>query len=123
MSILNKVITSNACAIISKIIKPRRTNLLKNLYKSYSKLIPKKIVCAIKNTAEPTPKNKKRYFFLKGLLTATAMLLLAIQYLIKRNAVIIMHGLNIRYAGYVLAVRLIETPPSIYGIVNPLLPN
>ena len=40
-------------------MKAKRINLLKNLYKSYSKLIPKKIECNIKNIAELTPKNKK----------------------------------------------------------------
>ncbi len=58
--ILNKAITSKAWAIISNIIKPKITNLLKNLYKSYSKLIPRKIECVIKNNADAIPKNKKR---------------------------------------------------------------
>ena len=58
--ILNKVITSKVWAIISNIIKPIRINLLKNLYKSYSKWIPRKIEWAIKNNAEAMPKNKKR---------------------------------------------------------------
>ena len=35
-----------------------------NLYKSISKLKPKKIECKIKNRAEPTPKNKKYLFLL-----------------------------------------------------------
>ena len=54
--ILNRVITNRAWAIISNIMNPSRINLLKNLYKSYSKLTPKKIEWAIKNIAEPTPK-------------------------------------------------------------------
>ena len=58
--ILKRVITNSAWATISNIMKAIRINLLKNLYKSYSKLIPKKIECAIKNIAELTPKNKKR---------------------------------------------------------------
>ena len=58
--ILKRVITNSACATISNIMKLKRINLLKNLYKSYSKLIPKKIECTIKNIAELTPKNKKR---------------------------------------------------------------
>ena len=41
--ILNKIITRSAWAIISNIIKPIRINLLKNLYKSFSKLTPRKI--------------------------------------------------------------------------------
>ena len=58
--ILKRVTTSNAWATISNIMKAIRINLLKNLYKSYSKRIPKKIECTIKNIAELTPKNKKR---------------------------------------------------------------
>tara|TARA_B100002051_G_C16687305_1_gene613343 strand:+ start:528 stop:665 length:138 start_codon:yes stop_codon:yes gene_type:complete len=33
-----------------------------------------------------------------------------------------MEGLNIKYVGYVLAVLLIETPPSMYGKVGFDLP-
>jgi len=33
-----------------------------------------------------------------------------------------MPGLKTRYAGNVLAVRLIDTDPSMYGMVNPVLP-
>ena len=58
--VLNKDITSKIWAITSNIIKLKMINLLKNLYKSFSKWIPKKIEWAIKNMAEITPKNKKR---------------------------------------------------------------
>jgi hypothetical protein len=44
-------------------MNPKRINLLKNLNKSNSKLIPKKIECKIKKIADPTPKNRK-YLFL-----------------------------------------------------------
>ena len=61
--------TKRAWAIISNIIKPRRTNLLKKLSnpfknwkESSSKFIPRKIECIIKKIAEPTPKNKKTLF-------------------------------------------------------------
>ena len=43
--------TNKACAIISKIIKANKTNLLKNLYKSFSIFKPKKTECNIKNKA------------------------------------------------------------------------
>ena len=48
------LITSKHWAIISNIINPKRTNLLKNLYKSTSKLTPRKIEWKIRNL-----KNKK----------------------------------------------------------------
>ena len=56
----NKDITSKIWAITSNIIKLKMINLLKNLYKSFSKWIPKKIEWIIKNMAEIIPKNKKR---------------------------------------------------------------
>ena len=63
--------TSKLWAIISNKIKPKRTNLLRNLSifsnnvkESNSKLIPKKIECKIKNIAEPTPNIKKIYFLI-----------------------------------------------------------
>ena len=64
--ILNKLITKSIWAIISNIIKPSRTNLLRKLFSfsssskdSKSKLIPRKIEWKIKKIADPIPKNKK----------------------------------------------------------------
>ena len=65
---LIKLMTKRAWAIISNIINPKSTNLLKNLYNSISTLKPKKIECAIKNNADPIPKNKKYLFLLVSLL-------------------------------------------------------
>ena len=84
----------------------------KNLYKSTSNLIPSKREWIIKHTAEATPKNKKYLFLLKSLLIVCINLLFACQYLINKIAVMNIPGLNIRYAGNVLAVLLIETLPS-----------
>ena len=94
--ILIKLTTSNVWAIISNIIKPKSTNFLKNLYKSFSKLIPKKIECEIKNIAEPTPNIKKYLFLLVSLLITWINLLFDIQYWINKIAVIIIPGLNRR---------------------------
>ena len=94
--ILIKLTTSNVWAIISNIIKPKSTNFLKNLYKSFSKLIPKKIECEIKNIAEPTPNIKKYLFLLVSLLITWINLLFDIQYWINKIAVIIIPGLNKR---------------------------
>ena len=57
--ILIKLMTRRAWATSSKIINARRTKRLKSLYKSKSNLIPRKIECKIKNTAELIPKIKK----------------------------------------------------------------
>ncbi len=51
--IFTMFMTNKAWATISKIIKPKSMNRLKNLYKSASKLIPRNIECKIKNKAEP----------------------------------------------------------------------
>ncbi len=62
--IFTMFMTNKAWATISKIIKPKSMNRLKNLYKSVSKLIPRNIECEIKNIADPTPNNKKCLFLL-----------------------------------------------------------
>ena len=93
------LITNKAWAIISNIINPKRINLLKNLYHSKSKAIPKKIECNTKKTAEPTPKNKKNFTLLTSSFIFIIRELFAIQYLINKIAVTIMAGLKIRYAG------------------------
>ena len=48
--------TRYACAITSNIIKNNITSLLNNLYRSLSNLIPKKIECIVKATADAIPK-------------------------------------------------------------------
>ena len=65
--ILKMLVTNIVWAIISNKIKPKSTNRLKNLYKSNSKFIPKKIECKMRNNAEPTP-NIKKYLFSDWLL-------------------------------------------------------
>ena len=95
---LKMLVTSKVWAIISNIIKPKRTNLLKNLYKSILKLIPNKIECIIKNTAEKIPKYKK-YLLLFSLLSFFKKVLYSSQNLINKIEVIIMPGLNNKYVG------------------------
>ena len=45
-----------------KTIKNKITTRLKSLYNSYSNLIPKKIECIIRSTAEPVPKKTNLLF-------------------------------------------------------------
>ena len=53
---LSSCIINSVWAANSNKINPSRTKRLKNLYKSFSKWIPKKIEWAIKNIAEIVPK-------------------------------------------------------------------
>ena len=71
------------------------SNFLKNSDKG-KKLNQQIKECAIKNNADPIPKNKKYLFLLVSLLIFLKSLLFDIQYWINRMAVITIPGLNIR---------------------------
>ena len=83
--------------------------------------MPKKIEWIIKKMAESIPKVLKR-FLLSNCCKLLINLLVFTQYKINKKDENIIEGLNIRYVGYVLAVLLIETPPSKYGKVGFDLP-
>ena len=86
--------------------------ILENNFESISN--PRKDACSIKNTDEMIPKQKKRFeklfnifLFLNSLNKAK----LFFQYKIRKIALNISKGLNIKVAGKYLAVLLIETSP------------
>ena len=67
----------------------------------------------MRNPADNIPKVLKRLFLFSKSWKEFINLLVFIQYIISRMEAKIIEGLNIKYVGYVLAVQLIETPPSI----------
>ena len=81
--------TSNACAIISNIIKAKSTNILKNLYKSFSISIPKKMECNIRNTADPIPKKRKYLLLVNHLIVRKGLSVLQ-KVAIMQKVIIIM---------------------------------